>query len=219
MTDTQSLPKEMKNPIFFAVFHKNNTDTQYGHAAMWFDGQPLNVMADWDKKENNFSCSQLHIKDEKGIIGLREDRSVSVYVADASAFGIHTQADKDKLKEKMKKFHEDDKYHVVTDNCTSNIYDALGIKKTQGGLLSAFVVLPSDLEKELQSMQNDGKVVVVSKEFAKNYIDTQIAKESELTQLNKTDLKQTFQNISQNFAEQQKDNLNSMIVDLNQVEK
>lgn len=219
MTTTQSLPKEIENPIFFAIFHKNNTDTQYGHAAMWFDGQPLNVMADWENKESEISCSQLHIKDEQGIIGLREDRAVSVYVADATAFGIHTQADKNKLKEKMKKFHEDDKYHVFTDNCTSNIYDALGIKKTQGGLLSALIVCPSDLEKELQSMQKKGKVVTVSKEFAKNYIDTQIAKKSELAQFNKADLKQTFQNISHNFAEQQKDNLDSITVDLKQIEK
>ena len=219
MTEKQTLPQGIDNPIFFAIFHKNNTDTQYGHAAMWFDGQVLNVMADWDKKENEFSCAQLHIEGEKGIIGLREDRGVSVYVADASAFGIHTQEDKDNLKAKMKQFHEDDKYNVVTDNCTTNIFDALKLKKTKGSLLSAFIVLPNDLEHHLKSMQKEGKASVVSKEFARNYIDTQIEKEVKITQLNKTDLKQAFQTISQNFSEQQKDNPNSVTLDLNQIEK
>lgn len=218
MTEKQALPKGIENPIFFAIFHKNNTDTQYGHAAMWFDGQVLNVMADWDKKENEFSCAQLHIEGEKGIIGLREDRGVSVYVADASAFGIHTQTDKDNLKAKMKQFHEDDKYNVVTDNCTSNIFDALKLKKPKGSLLSAFIVLPDDLERQLKSMQQEGKVSMVSKEFAKNYIDSQIEKETELAQIDKTDLKQLFQNVSHTLTEQQKDKTDYAILD-KQIEK
>ena len=118
----------------------------------------------------------------------------------------------------MKQFHEDDKYNVVTDNCTSNIFDALKLKKPKGSLLSAFIVLPDDLERQLKSMQQEGKVSMVSKEFAKNYIDSQIEKETELAQIDKTDLKQLFQNVSHTLTEQQKDKIDYTILD-KQIEK
>lgn len=48
---------------------------------MWFDGQVLNVMADWDKKENEFSCAQLHIEGEKEINYLKaKDKKLAAVI-------------------------------------------------------------------------------------------------------------------------------------------